>query len=101
MHHKIFSVYDEAAGAYLVPFFLPNENMAIRTFRDCARNPGHAFCANPADYTLFLIGEFNDATGELVPVMPLQKLGSALEHRSQDLASEAFDFTLDDLRKEQ
>jgi len=63
----IFSVYDLKAKAYLPPFFLPKEEMAVRVFTDCVNDPTHQFSKHPNDYTLFKLGDFNDDTGELFP----------------------------------
>lgn len=60
MIHKMFTVYDTAAKAYLPPFFLPREEMAIRVFTDAVNSDSHQFGRHPADYTLFLIAEFDD-----------------------------------------
>lgn len=67
MKVKCFTIYDSKAGAYLPPFFLPNEKMARRTFSDCVNIPSHAFCQHPADYTLFTVGEFDDSNGQFTP----------------------------------
>jgi hypothetical protein len=62
---KIFSIYDEKAGAFLPPFFLPTVGMATRTFKDCCNSLDHAFGLNPADYTLFELGDFSDKTAHI------------------------------------
>lgn len=79
MKHKIFSIYDSAAKAYLTPFFLPEEGMAIRSFRDCVNDQEHAFGRNPADYTLFTIGAWADNTSTLAPGKAPIKLHNGLE----------------------
>ncbi len=67
-----FAIHDTAANAYLPPFWLPAKDIALRTFKDCVNDPEnqHAFARNPKDYTLFVIGEFQDRTGELTPCTP-------------------------------
>lgn len=60
MVHKMFTVYDTAAKAYLPPFFLPRVEMAQRIFADAVNSDSHQFGKHPADYTLFLIAEFDD-----------------------------------------
>lgn len=67
MKFKIFSVFDVKAKAYLPPFFLPEEAMAVRTFKDCANDKAHAFGLHPEDYSLFRLGEFDSLSGELFP----------------------------------
>nr|UXR08064.1 MAG: nonstructural protein [Microvirus sp.] len=61
----MFSIHDYAAGAYLPPFFMHNEAIAERAFRDCINDPTHAFSKHPSDYVLMLFGEFDDNTGKL------------------------------------
>jgi len=78
MKLKIFAVYDEAAAAYLPPFFLPQVKMAQRAFGDCANDPKHQFGANPADYTLFELGEYDDWDGEITTLPTQKNLGKAL-----------------------
>lgn len=60
---KVFTVYDVKAKAYLPPFFLPEMGMATRAFGDCVQDAKHMFGKHPADYTLFCVGTFDDATG--------------------------------------
>lgn len=72
-----FSVFDAKAEAYLRPFFAETKGLAVRQFRDVANDPSHEMCKHAADYTLFLIGEFDPLKGILSnPVMV--SLGNAL-----------------------
>lgn len=80
MNLQIFSVFDSKAEAYITPFFLPNTAMAVRAFTDCVNSESHQFGANPQDYTLFLIGSYNDNDAELIPSVP-RSLGNGLEFR--------------------
>lgn len=71
MKLKLFAVRDAKAEAFIPPFVLPNEAMAVREFTGCANDPTHAFCRNSDDYSLYEVGEFDDATGVLtVPAEP-------------------------------
>lgn len=74
---KMFSIYDSKAKAFLPPFFLHTEGMAIRTFADCAKDPQHAFSRNPQDYTLFCLGSFEDTSGMVEVGATPQNLGLA------------------------
>lgn len=64
MIQKVFAIYDSAAKAYLNPFQLPREEMALRAFRDVINSPSHELAAHPEDYTLFHLGEFDNRTGQ-------------------------------------
>ncbi len=65
MIHKIFTIYDEKARAYLTPFFLPESGMAVRTFADCVNSESHQFGKHPSDYTLFTLGVWDDSDATL------------------------------------
>lgn len=70
MIHKMYCIHDTKAKAFLPPFILPTEGMAVRTFADCINSDTHQFGAHPEDYGLFFLGEFDDEKGELVPTHP-------------------------------
>lgn len=70
MKTKIFSVFDSKAKAWLPPFFVTNDQVALRIFTDCANSDQHQFGANPSDYTLFRIGEFDDEDAKIEPIPP-------------------------------
>lgn len=63
MKHQTFAVWDAAAAAYLPPFHLPRNEIAMRAFRDCVNDPNHQFAQHSEDYRLFHLGEFDDTTG--------------------------------------
>lgn len=67
MKHLIFTIFDSKAAAYLPPFFLHQKAMATRAFADACNNPESQISKNPADYTLFHIGEFDDNNAKITP----------------------------------
>lgn len=84
MIYDVFSIFDDKAEAFLPPFILPNENMAKRVFADCVNSDTHQFGANPADYTLFRLGQFDDAAGQYLLDRHKHSLGNGVEFRSID-----------------
>ena len=78
MIHKIFSIHDSAAKAYLPPFFLPEEGQAIRGFKEAINNPDHSFGKWPADYSIMCIGEFDDNKGTIKTYQTMKPLGNGL-----------------------
>lgn len=74
---KIFSVFDAMAKAFLPPFFQPEIGQATRVFADCCNSESHQFGNNPADYTLFQIGNFNQENGHIEAITP-QSLGNGV-----------------------
>lgn len=82
MIKKIFSVYDEKAEAFLQPFFMQTTGMAIRAIGDCLNDPNHQFAAHPSDYTLFMIGHFDETNGSLQ--YDKSSLGNLVEFKRED-----------------
>ncbi|WNK12782.1 MAG: nonstructural protein [Microvirus sp.] len=62
----VCSVYDGAVGAYLQPFFARSKAEAIRSFSDAVGNSESPFAKHKADFTLLVLGAFDDQSGELV-----------------------------------
>lgn len=78
MKHKIFAIHDAAAEAYLTPFFLHSEGIAIRTFTDCVNDNDHAFGRHPKDYNLMCLGEYDDQTGTITNYQTQKPIGNGL-----------------------
>jgi len=79
MLHHVFSVYDEKAEAYLPVFQLPTSPMATRIFGECVNSREHQFGKHPGDYTLFVVGTFDDETGEITTTK--KTLGNGLDFK--------------------
>lgn len=62
---QIYSVYDKKAAAYLQPFFIQNEGMAIRAVTEVVQEEGHAFNKHAQDYALYQLGTYDDSTGKI------------------------------------
>jgi hypothetical protein len=62
----IFTVKDSKAEAYLQPFFVHNEAVALRIITNLVEDDGHQFGKNPEDYSLWFLGKYDESTGELI-----------------------------------
>jgi len=58
----VFSVYDSKANAFLQPFFAVSRGVAERSFFAAVMDQGHDFNRFAEDYTLFELGEFDEAS---------------------------------------
>lgn len=67
MKSRIFSVYDSGASVYQRPFYARENAEAVRAFCDVVRDVESPWGMHPQDYTLMLIGDFNDADGTVGP----------------------------------
>lgn len=83
MVSKVYTVYDSKVEAYLPPFMAQTKGHAVRMFSDEVNNEQSALHRHPEDYTLFEIGEFDDAKGVYSMHEAKQPLGTALEFKKQ------------------
>jgi len=80
----IFSVFDSAAEAFLRPFFAETEGLAKRAFSEAVNTPqgDSNFFKHYQDYSLFLVGWFDDQKGELTAEQPTH-LGNGANFRRE------------------
>jgi len=76
--HKLFSVFDSKAKAWLPPFVAPNAAVAIRSFEAAANQAGHDFNRFAPDFVLFEIGAWSESEGQVQDVVKVS-LGVAVE----------------------
>lgn len=77
--HKVFSVFDSKAKAWLPPFICPNAAVAIRSFEAAANSAQHEFHRFATDFILFEVGAWSESTGELLNIPEKVSLGIAVE----------------------
>jgi len=78
---NVFTVLDDKAAAFLSPFFMPTIAVALRSFGSECRNPESNFAKFPEDYSLYHIGEYDEQSGSITPIIPVF-LSRASEHVS-------------------
>jgi len=81
---QIFSVYDSKAEAYMQPFFFQGKGQAVRSFSDLVNDNSTLCGKHPQDFTLFHIGEFDDATGNVSSSVHTS-LGTGQEFKTGEL----------------
>ncbi len=91
MKHNMFVIYDAKANAYFQPWFLTTEMQALRVFSDCCNDKEHNFGRHPEDYTLFTIGEFDDATADVRWNAP-KSMGNGIEFVIQNKVEQQTDW---------
>jgi len=62
---KVCAIYDAKAEAWLTPLFFQAVGQALRSFGDAVNQNDSDFGKHPEDYTLFLLGDFDNQTGVL------------------------------------
>jgi len=64
MKMEVYSVRDDKAEAYLNPFYLNNQSLAIRAMTDCINDENHQFKRHIKDYSLYHLGTYSDSNGK-------------------------------------
>lgn len=87
---KVFSAFDSKLEVWTTPMFFLHTGQAERTWIELCSDPASMLAKHPVDYTLFQIGEFDDATGSLSALQPVQVMTAlagkeAREPRQMDL----------------
>lgn len=80
---KLFSIYDNAAKAYLPPIHFRTRGEAIRAVTESLRDPQHQFSKHSPDFALFELGEFDDSSAAFSLLPSPQSLGVLTEFRDQ------------------
>lgn len=67
------SIKDRAADVFMRPFFVPHRNVAIRDFTDEVNRASgdNQLNKHPDDFDLYLLGQFDDASGSFVSDDPV------------------------------
>lgn len=84
MKFKIYSIKDTKVG-FMNPFYSHNDGTAVRDFTNAANEPNkNVINTNPEDKELWLLGEFNDQTGEITSeVKYLMKANDVITARKE------------------
>ncbi len=64
MHLKIFTIYDSATGIYQPPLSFRAPGEALRFWKHLVTNADTQVGKNPEDFSLYMIGTYNDNTAE-------------------------------------
>lgn len=75
----MYTIYDSKAQVYNKPFYMVNEQVAVRSFRDLANDPSSDVCKHPEDFTLWRVGEFEDTLNEITLSAPPVVVCKAIE----------------------
>lgn len=63
----LVALYDRATESYAPVMTVNTRGEAIRSLRDAMRDPQAPIARHPSDYELYMVGEYNDQTGEITP----------------------------------
>lgn len=66
MKKAVYALYDLKAEFYGPPIVQDNDAVVQRSLIAAVRQPGSTIADHPNDFRLYQVGEYNDATGELI-----------------------------------
>lgn len=66
-----YSFFDSKVGIFHPPFFMLHRGQAFRAALELASDMSTQIGRHPADFVLFELGQFNDQTGALETVAPI------------------------------
>lgn len=81
---RAFSIHDVKAETFTPPFYQNTDGQATRVFQDLVNNPDHGIGKHPQDYTIFMVGTFDDNTGHFESISPIS-LGNGVEFNQMPL----------------
>jgi len=89
---NIYSIFDSATKSYNTPFFMQNDELAIRALKNLVNDDSTDVCKFPDQFILFKLGEFNDATGFIKhdDVFP-QRVTQAIQHKEVSRTTDSLD----------
>lgn len=62
----VIAARDNAVQAYMQPSFVTHTGAAVRAFSDHCKDSSSDFAKHPEDFDLYLLGEFDDSSGEFI-----------------------------------
>lgn len=80
---NLYAIFDRCSGVYDGPHKARTDSEITRMFADLANDANHPIGKHPEDFTLFKNGNWNDATGDLVPQVP-KKICNGAEVTAQN-----------------
>lgn len=81
MNYQAYAIYDQKAHVFSQPFYAINKEVAGRQFAIVANDPSSLIGKHPADFSLFVLGTFDDELGTFVNLPTPENLGVALNFK--------------------
>ena len=77
MKVSMYAVFDRASAIYDGPFPGQTDGVMVRNFTHTVMNADSAIAKSPEDFTLFKVGTWDDAKGELTACVPVKLINGA------------------------
>lgn len=74
MRLEIYAVQDAVVGAFAQPIFMVNRGAALRSVQSALGDPSQPFTKHPADFSLWMLGHYDDNSGLITPMVPPERV---------------------------
>lgn len=65
-----YTIFDTKSLVYSNPFYAPTHGAAVRIVQDAANDLNTSLGRHPADFVVYCVARYNDASGMFEPVDP-------------------------------
>ena len=79
MRVYLYALYHGSMEVYTAPQPQQNDNMAIQSLYKALQDQNAPVAQNPFDYALFNLGEYDDQSGLITPLIPPKPVITAVE----------------------
>lgn len=79
MIYQVYAVYDDAVKAFNTPLFFRAAGEALRSFTAAVNDEKSQLHVAAKDYAFFRLGEYDDASGTMIPLAMPERFVLALE----------------------
>lgn len=73
-----YTLYDQKALTYSPPFYCTAHGQAVRMVMDLAGDTNTMVGRHPADFSLYCVGQWNDAVGVMLPTEHREHIADCL-----------------------
>jgi hypothetical protein len=88
MKLNVYSIFDQAAEAFVTPFFMQNDGLAMRAFQDNVNaNDENNISKHPEQFSLYKIGEYDDKVGVIDSYEQPKVVARAIELKNEQTYS--------------
>lgn len=81
---KLYSIRDQKAEIFNVPFMKKTHGEAERDFKSLCNDPQSTVSKYPEDFDLYYIGDYDDNTGKIMPLDTPQHVVKAIQMVEQN-----------------
>lgn len=74
MKINAYAIRDSILSTYSLPFFAQNHAHAKRICKEVIQGGGTSISLNPIDFELFHLGSYEDATGNMQPLINIEAI---------------------------